>query len=198
MDNFERAKGESSEWRTPKFIFDALGLKFVVDPCGPENGYYAVPAARVFTKRDNGLLLPWGDGIAFVNPPWSEHRGAVVPWLHRYFAHPCGGIFVCVARTSCDWWHELVLPRAELILFPTGKTRFIKPDGSPGPSPTNGIALIGKGEVACKALRRSGLGYCLTVDRSAAPSTRANNVVTSAQIGERMRGGVPFSLGDAS
>jgi hypothetical protein len=99
-------------------------------------------------------VKPWGDGLAYVNPPWSEHRGAVVPWLRRFFAHPGGGILVCVARNSCSWFHEIVLPQAR---------RFIKPDGSPGQSPINGIALIGVGAAACDALRRSGLGFCLTV-----------------------------------
>jgi hypothetical protein len=165
VDNYERAKGESSEWRTPKFIFDALGLEFAVDPCAPLDGFYAVPARRKLTARDNGLVQPWGDGLAFVNPPWSEKRGAVVPWLRRFYAHPGGGIFVCVARTSCDWFHQLVLPCSRMLLFPRGKTKFIQPDGSPGPSPTNGIALIGMGTVACAALQRSKLGYCVTVER---------------------------------
>jgi hypothetical protein len=137
---------------------------------------YCVPAKKIYTKHDHGLLLPWGDGQVFVNPPWSEERRAVVPWLRKFSAHDGGGIFVCVARTSCDWFHELILPHVDLLCFPTGKTRFIKPDGSPGPAPTNGIALIAKGEIACEALRRSGLGFCLTVDHSAAPSVRANNV----------------------
>jgi hypothetical protein len=178
MDNYERAKGESSEWRTPgPSLLDPIGLKYGLDPCAPTSGYYAVRARKVFTIADNGLLQSWrGHGEVFVNPPWSEERRAVVPWLRKFFAEADGGIFVCVARTSADWFHELVLPNAELIGLPFGKTRFIKPDGSPGPSPTNGIALISKGKVACEALRRSGLGFCLTVDRSAAPSMRANNV----------------------
>jgi DNA N-6-adenine-methyltransferase Dam len=180
VDNYEKAKGESSEWRTPKFIFDGLGLRFALDPCAPEGGFYCVPAEKIYTARDDGLVKPWGDGLAYVNPPWSEHRGAVVPWLRRFFAHPGGGILVCVARTSCSWFHEIVLPQAELLCFPTGKTRFIKPDGSPGPSPTNGIALIGVGAAACDALRRSGLGFCLTVDRDAATPTRVATLLAVA------------------
>src|SRR5262245_38884438 len=172
VDNYEKAKGESSEWRTPKFIFDALGLEFAVDPCGPQNGFCCVPAKKIYTAVDDGLRQPWGDGLAFVNPPWSEKRCAVVPWLRRFFTHQDGGVFVCVARTSCSWFHKLVLPHADLLCFPTGKTRFIKPDGSPGPAPTNGIALIAKGEVACDALRRSGLGFCLTWAGGAAPWRR--------------------------
>jgi len=174
VDNYEKAKGESSEWRTPGWLLDSIGLGYGLDPCAPTSGYYAVRARKVFTIAENGLLQSWrGHGEVFVNPPWSEERRAVVSWLRKFFAEADGGIFVCVARTSADWFHELVLPHADLLCFPTGKTRFIKPDGSPGPSPTNGIALIAKGEVACDALRRSGLGFCLTVDRSAAPSRLA-------------------------
>ena len=175
VDNYEKAKGESSEWRTPASLLDPIGLEYGLDPCAPTSGYYAVQAERVFTIADNGLAQSWcGFGSVFVNPPWSETRRAVVPWLRKFFAEADGGIFVCVARTSADWCQEFVFPNAELVCFPAGKTRFIKPDSSPGPSPTNGIALIAKGEIACEALRRSGLGFCLTVDRSAAPSARAS------------------------
>ena len=192
VDNYEKAKGESSEWRTSgPSLLDPIGLKYGLDPCAPMSGYYAVRAEKVFTVADNGLVQPWrGHGLVFSNPPWSEARGAVVPWLRKFFAEADGGIFVCVARTSCDWWHQLVLPNAELICFPTGKTRFIKPDGSPGPSPTNGIALIGKGEAACEALQRSGLRYCLTVDRSAAPPTR----LAKRQILSQLP--LPFTAGE--
>jgi len=91
----------------------------------------------------------------------------VVPWLLKFFAHGDGGIFLCVARTSADWFQDIVLAQAELLAFLSRKTRFHKPDGSLGPEPTNGVCLIARGEIACAALRGSGLGYCLTVDRTA-------------------------------
>jgi hypothetical protein len=138
------------------------------------SGYYAVQAKTVFTAADDGLKKSWrGYGLVYGNPPWSEERRAIVKWLNKFNTEADGGIFVCVARTSADWFHQHVLPYADLLCFPAGKTRFNKPDGSPGPAPTNGIALIAKGDVACEALRRSGLGFCLTVDHSAAPSLRA-------------------------
>jgi hypothetical protein len=119
------------------------------------SGYYAVQAEKLLTAADNGLKQSWrGQGLVFANPPWSEERRAVVPWLRKFNDEADGGIFVCVARTSSDWWHLHVLPHAVLIYFPTGKTRFIRPDGTPGPAPTNGIALLGKGEIACEALQR--------------------------------------------
>jgi len=188
VDNYERAKGESSEWRTPASLLNPIGLRFRLDPCAPLDGYYCVPAKKVYTERDDGLVKPWGDGLVYVNPPWSERRGAVVPWLRRFFTHDGGGIFVCVARTSCDWFHQLVLPNADLLCFPTGKTRFIRPDGSPGPSPTNGITLIARGKIACEALRRSGLGYC--TDRGSQRS--AISASEQCWCALRSRGAAPF------
>src|SRR5262245_20552015 len=64
------------------------------------------------------------------------------------------------AYTSCDWWHANVVPRGELLLFPRGKTKFHRPDGTIGKAPGHGVVLIGMGETACTALRRSGLGWC--------------------------------------
>jgi len=183
VKNYEKAVGESSEWRTPKALLDAIGLTYAVDPCAPLDGYYAVQAEVRFTMRDNGLLRPWPPGLAFVNPPWSETRRAVVPWLKRWNAHDGGGIFVCVARTSDDWFQEFALPHSDQVCFPASKTRFNKPDGSPGSEPTNGVAILARGEVAVEALRKSGLGHCLFVDRSATPSPRIAKLNSLAERG---------------
>jgi hypothetical protein len=45
------------------------------------------------------------------------------------------------------------------MLFPRGKTKFIRPDGTRGESPGTGIVLLGMGEVANAALARCGLGF---------------------------------------
>jgi len=52
------------------------------------------------------------------------------------------------------------VPRAELLCFPKGKTKFIRPDGSIGTAPGHGVVLLGMGEVACTALYNSQLGAC--------------------------------------
>ena len=177
MRHYEPSVAVSSEWRSPgPTLLERIGLEYGLDSCGPLSGYYAVKTKKVFTVVDNGLVQSWrGYGLVYCNPPWAEQRRAVLRWLDKFFEEADGGIFVCVARTSADWFQDGVLARAELICFPYGKTRFYQPDGMPGPAPTNGIALIGKGEIACDALRRSGLGYCLSVDRTAAPPARAAN-----------------------
>ena len=63
------------------------------------------------------------------------------------------------ARTSADWFHAVVVPNAQTLLFPNGKTKFVRPtDGSVGKEPGTGVVLIGMGAVANAALERSGLG----------------------------------------
>jgi hypothetical protein len=76
-----------------------------------------------------------------------------------------GSIALCAARTSADWFHEVVVPSAELLCFPNGKTKFIRVDGSVGKEPGTGVVLIGAGVVACEALKRSQLGVCMTIIR---------------------------------
>jgi hypothetical protein len=101
--------------------------------------------------------------LVFMDPPFGGRRGHV-PWLEKFFAHG-NGIALCAARTSADWFHNVVVPNAELLCFANGKNKFHRPDGSIGREPGTGIVLIGAGSVACAALRRSGLGVCMTIIR---------------------------------
>jgi hypothetical protein len=154
----------SSEWFTPQIIFDKLDLVFDLDPCHPgrDNPHCVVPARKIYTKAENGLLQPW-NGLVFCNPPHSDQRRGVVPWLRKFIAH-ASGILLCPARTSSDWWHDVLLPSCPLICFTNGKTKFVRPDGSVGKEPSTGNALLAMGDVACDALRRSGIGVCVIVD----------------------------------
>jgi DNA N-6-adenine-methyltransferase (Dam) len=153
MAEHEPCIGETSEWYTPPEIFAALRLTFDLDPCSPGPGHW-VPAKKIYTKEDDGLAQPW-HGFVFMNPPFGGRNGHVV-WLRKFFAHG-NGIAIVRAYTSSAWWHA-EMPKAEMILFPRGKTKFIRPDGSIGKCPGHGIVLVGMGVVACEALRRCRLG----------------------------------------
>jgi phage N-6-adenine-methyltransferase len=174
MSDVETAP-KTSEWRTPKYIFDALKLEFDLDVAHPGvNGVCHVPTKRFFTKADNGLLQLWPKhALVWNNPPYSEagKKHGIVEWVEKSFEHG-NGILLIPARTSCDWWAYLVFPRAQLICFPDRKISFLEPDGRVGGSNSLGNALVGIGEVACNALRQSGLGHCVVVDRDAAPPAR--------------------------
>jgi hypothetical protein len=152
----ETCIGASDEWYTPPEIFQALKETFDLDPCSPGPGHW-VPATRVYTKADDGLTEPW-DGFVFMNPPFGRRNGHV-PWLEKFLAHG-NGIAIVRAYTSSAWFHQHAV-KADCMLFPRGKTKFIRPDGSVGMAPGHGVVLLGMGQRAVAALERSGLGLCL-------------------------------------
>ena len=176
MAEHENSVGETDEWYTPPEIFEALGLRFDLDPCSPGPGHW-VPANRIYTRADNGLVLPWR-GPVFMNPPYGGRNGHV-PWLKKFLDHG-NGIAIVRSYTSSGWWHKL-MHRAEVLLWPKGKTKFI-----PSPehrrvleararkkgrkfhnAPGHGVVLIGMGEKSCRALEHSGLGlFCRGLIRS--------------------------------
>lgn len=153
MAEHESTVGASDEWYTPPEIFAALGLSFDLDPCSPGPDHW-VPAQRVFTRADDGLSQPWF-GRVFVNPPFGGRNGHV-PWLTRFLCHG-DGIAIVRAYTSAGWFHDYV-PQADAVLFPRGKTKFVRPDGSIGTSPGHGVVLLAMGRDSVEALRGSGLG----------------------------------------
>lgn len=146
--------GESDEWYTPPYIFGALKIQFDLDPCSPGAGHW-VPARDIFTKADDGLKRDWY-GVVFMNPPFGGRNGQV-PWLKKFVEHG-NGVAIVNALTSAGWFHDWAT-ECETMVFPRGKTKFIRPDGSQGRSPGNGIVLLGMGDAANVALARCDLGF---------------------------------------
>lgn len=169
MAEHEPCIGLSDDWYTPPEIFSALRLRFDLDPCSPGRDHW-VPADAVYTKADDGLSRDW-HGCVFVNPPFGSRNGHL-PWLQKFFDHG-NGVAIVRAYTSSGWWHQNMW-RAEMLLFPKGKTKFIRPDGSVGGSPGHGVVLIGMGARACNALESSGLGMVWD-RRSCLPDGREHN-----------------------
>src|SRR5215510_1243241 len=152
MAEHEPCIGATSDWYTPPEYFKALGLVFDLDPCSPGPGHW-VPAKKIYTIEDDGLTQPWF-GLVFMNPPFGGRNGHV-PWLKKFLDHG-NGIAIVRAYTSSAWFHQYAV-KAETMLFPKGKTKFIRPDGSIGGSPGHGVVLLAMGPVANQALLQSGL-----------------------------------------
>jgi hypothetical protein len=153
MAEHESSIGATDEWYTPPAIFKALGMTFDLDPCSPGRDHW-VPAKQIYTKEDDGLKRPWY-GTVFMNPPFGGRNGHV-PWLRKFVDH-ADGIAIVRAYTSSGWWHDWA-PEVDVILFPKGKTKFVRPDGSIGRAPGHGVALMGMGPNSVCALERSNLG----------------------------------------
>ena len=160
MAEHEPSVGKSDDWYTPPEIFDALGMVFDLDPCSPGPDHW-VPARKVYTKADDGLSQPW-EGAVFVNPPFGGRNGHV-PWLRKFLEH-ANGIAIVRAYTSSGWFHDWAVT-ADGFLFPRGKTKFIRPDGSIGKAPGHGVVLLAMGGRCNLALRYSGLGWWFSRSR---------------------------------
>lgn len=78
--------------------------------------------ARFFTPGDDALTHTW-EGVCWLNPPYGF---ALRIWLRK--AHESaeqGATVVCLvpARTDTTWWHDYVLPHAE-IRYIRGRGKF--------------------------------------------------------------------------
>ena len=147
------AAGETDEWYTPKYIFDAIGETFDLDVACPLEGPRHVPARDWFAL--DSLSREW-HGFVWMNPPFG-HMKTKRLWLSKFFHHG-NGIALLPDRTSAPWFQEYG-PRADAILWVSPKIKFERPDGSRGEWPGTGTALFACGARAVHALRRSGLGF---------------------------------------
>lgn len=145
----ESHANKSVDWYTPKWIFDALGLSFDLDPCQPKGGIPWIPTKRFYTETDNGLTSPW-DGLVWLNPPYGKHTK---DWLAKMSQHR-NGVALLFARTDCAWFHDHCA-KADAILFLTGRVKFV--DGlqkTGGGGAGSGSMLIAWGAAGVAALNR--------------------------------------------
>lgn len=161
MAAYEQA-GETDEWYTPRYIFDALGEVFDLDVACPPQGPRHVPAGRWLSA--NALSLPW-DGFVWMNPPFGHQRIKRM-WLAKFFAHG-NGIALVPDRTSAPWFQEYA-PQADAICWVSPKIKFERPDGTRGEWPGTGTALLAAGSRAKAALLRCNLGFVSEALRASA------------------------------
>lgn len=141
--------GESDEWYTPRYIFDALGETFDLDVAAPPEGPRYVPCRSWISS--NSLECKW-EGFVWMNPPFG-HQSTKRLWLDKFFAHG-NGIALVPDRTSAPWWKEQA-PRAGALLFVSPKIKFERPDGTIGEQPGTGTSLLAAGERGIAALSRA-------------------------------------------
>jgi DNA N-6-adenine-methyltransferase (Dam) len=160
----EQSVGKTNEWYTPPSVFQALGCTFDLDAASPGQSKTPwIPAKQFMCSRS--LETPWR-GFVWLNPPFGARNG-LTPWLDKFVQHG-DGICLVPDRTSAPWWQQFA-PQADLVLFISGKLKFIGADGRPGMSPAQGTCLFSIGERGNAALKQAtGLGF-LTQHRSARP-----------------------------
>lgn len=152
--------GKSDNWRTPAYVFKAMGVVFDFDAAGIRGTFGNVPCQHSISQ--DSLETEWpADFFVWLNPPFGGRNG-LKPWLDKFFAHG-NGVALVPDRTSAPWFQEAAR-RASLILFVSPKIHFERPDGSIGKSPSCGTPLMSvgvKGDAALRSASRAGLGVLM-------------------------------------
>lgn len=163
----ESTYNESKEWYTPRYIFDALGLEFDLDPASPgKNIVPWIPSDRHLTVLDDGLVHKW-DGKVWLNPPYGTDTPK---WLKRLCEHR-NGMALVFSRTDTEWFHKYAT-QADAICFLRGRIRFIKASGESGGTPGAGSMLLAWGDDCAGAVLGCGLGWCVDNRQAGTPDRK--------------------------
>jgi phage N-6-adenine-methyltransferase len=114
-------RSKSQLWETPAVLFSKLNAEFnfTIDACAtPAN----TKCKNFFSPEQDGLKQEWA-GTVWCNAPYGYRLGK---WVQKaYESSQRGATVVCLlpARTDTRWWHEWILPYAE-IRFIRGRLKF--------------------------------------------------------------------------
>lgn len=153
----------TDDWYTPPELFTPLAIEFDLDAAAPPDGVPWIPAARHFSKADDGLTQRW-TGRVWLNPPYGRATGQ---WLAR-LAERGDGLALVFARTDTRWFHEHV-PRSTAVCYLAGRLRFVRPDGSRGDGAGAPSMLIAYGLPCAIAVAEAGLGQTFLVPHRERP-----------------------------
>lgn len=120
------ASSESVEHYTPRYIWDrAIRCMGAID-CDPAaDPGHGIPAAIHFTKKENGLIQPWGKRV-WLNPPFGELIPKYFEKLEREIetGRTTEAIILWKSATETDAWRTITRI-AELIAFPHHRIEFL-------------------------------------------------------------------------
>jgi hypothetical protein len=135
---------------TPPYIFEALGLEFDLDVCGPVGGLDWIPAKKTYSIEDDGLIQDW-NGRVWMNPPYSKPS----PWVDKWLENGNG---VMIAPYSKSHWFMKLWNSEAVILNNPVNFKFIRGIDGSNCSIAFPTAIWAIGETNITALKMSGLG----------------------------------------
>ena len=127
---------KSGVWETPQDFFDRLDeeFHFETDVCAiPENA----KCEHYFSPEQDGLAQEW-TGVCWCNPPYGRD---VIKWVKKAAESNATTVMLLHARTDTKWFHEYVLPNAE-IRFVRGRLKFDDGNGIKNSAPFPSVVCI--------------------------------------------------------
>lgn len=129
---------KSELWETPQAFFDELNREFgfQTDVCAlPENA----KCESYYTPEQDGLSKEW-TGVCWCNPPYGRQIGK---WVKKAAESKATVVMLLPARTDTKWFHDYILPNAE-IRFIKGRLKF---GGGKNSAPFPSMICIFRNEV---------------------------------------------------
>lgn len=107
---------KSTEWETPKSLFNELNSEFAftLDVCATDDNH---KCDKYFTKQQDGLIQDWENERVFCNPPYGRE---IIHWVEKCAKHNGIAVMLLPARTDTKWFHEYIYQK------PNASIRFIK------------------------------------------------------------------------
>lgn len=149
-----------NEWYTPPEYLDAarevLG-EFDLDPASSATANKVVKARRFFDEQADGLnpRKKWR-GRVWMNPPYAQPL--ISDFCERlvgeYETGNVSAAIVLVNNGTETKWGQRLLGAARAVCFPSGRIRFVDPEGNPGGAPLQGQMVVYLGN-APAAFRRA-------------------------------------------
>lgn len=113
----------SSEYSTPKYLFDALNKEFhfTLDACASSRN---TKCSCFYSLKDNALLSVW-QGNVFMNPPYGRGLYDWVKKAYDSIRSTEANVVVALlpARTDTAWFHDFVRLAYE-VRFIRGRLHF--------------------------------------------------------------------------
>ncbi len=136
----------NNEWYTPPEYIEAARIAMQgidLDPASSEIANRTVKAAAFFSQADNGLEQPWR-GRVWMNPPYSSDLIGKFceKLLESYISGDVLQACVLVNNATETQWFQSLLSRAMAVCFPSGRIRYLSPDGEAGNSPLQGQSVL--------------------------------------------------------
>ena len=115
---------ETVEWATPRDLYDHLNAKhrFYMDVAASSTNALCdewFGLDHPDESRRDGLKAQWEDHV-WCNPPYGR---VIKDWVLKASQHHDLVVMLLPARTDTRWFHELVLPNAD-VEFIKGRLKF--------------------------------------------------------------------------
>lgn len=125
---------QTVEWATEQAFFDQVNreFNFTVDVAANASN---AKCERFYDIESDGLMQDWDGETVWCNPPYGDR---IKDWMYKAATSEATTVLLVPARTDVKWFHEIVLPHAE-VRFIKGRLRF---GGSKDPAPFPTMLVI--------------------------------------------------------